>query len=723
MNAQVSIDIDLSSGETAFADGLAALRRGPLQIPDHVDVVEWIEEHCMLSREVSAEPGPVSLYGYQKGLARLMADPLVQDLAVLKSARVGYTQIATFVVGYFVEHEAASVLVAQPTDDDARDFGKSQMDSLFRETTALTSLIRERNLGDALDTWSDRRYRNGATLRLRGAASDDAFRRYTCRITVGDEIDGDAWRNTSTNAQGNKMRLMWERSRTFWNRKRIVGSTPNVRESSLIYPEFLAGTQHRYFVPCPHCGEEQYLQWGGLKTPHGIKWSTDAAGRVTDAWYVCKHCEQRIDEGRKRWMDERGEFRATATPKRPGLVSVHVWAGMSLFPGAAWRVLAQEFLDAQGDPELLQPFVNLVLGEPWDALEGKTVKPEGLAARSKPFASECPDGVVVATCGIDVQSGSEDQEKVDAKPPRLEVQIVGHGRGGESWVLGYWVLDRHEPFTADSRAELDALLQRRFRKADGTEVPVTATAIDTGGGYGDAVKSYAASRTAWNVWAVKGRNNRLGTRSASVWPARVSRAKGSMAGFAHRMIDTQLAKDVLGRRLKIESAGPGFVHFPKSLPDSYFHSLAAEKLVVDKRGNRFWRKRGANTGEAWDTMVYAYAALCGHQASFKLFRDLNLAADRAGISKDPPHDPETGELEPDYAGPDRSAQSARVERIPDERKAQVTTIATPREVDRSKPVDEPKASAAQKPSPVEKRTKRVQRVPRTVTRSNWMSRR
>jgi phage terminase large subunit GpA-like protein len=29
----------------------------------------------------------------------------------------------------------------------------------------------------------------------------------------------------------------------------------------------------RFHVPCPHCGEEQYLKFGDKETPFGFKWS------------------------------------------------------------------------------------------------------------------------------------------------------------------------------------------------------------------------------------------------------------------------------------------------------------------------------------------------------------------------------------------------------------------------------------------------------------------
>lgn len=632
--------LDLSPGRISLAEQLTSLRSGPLQFPPVVNIVDWIETHGRLSKEVSAEPGEVRLYGYQKGMALAMAEPGVRQVTVLKGARIGYSQVSSLVIAYMLGQEGTSVLVAQPTDDDAKDFAKTNLDTLFRDVTPLREIVRTITRSESQDTWSDRIYRNGAVLKIRGAASDDAFRRITTRINVGDEVDADAWRNTTASSQGDKFKLLETRGATFWNSKLIVGSTPLLRDTSLIYREWLLSDQRRYYVPCPYCQEMQYLKWGGKDVAHGIKWSVDEDGRVTDAWYVCEHCETRIDERHKASMDAAGEWRPTAIAKKPGNIGFHCWAGMSLFPKAGWKYLAQEWLEAQGNADLLQPFINLVLGEPFDALQGKVIQAEGLAQRREAYPAEVPDGVVAITAGIDVQSGSENQDV--GSRARLEMSIWGWGRGEESWLISHQVLDEHEPFSPESQKELDEILQRPLLKRDGSKQMIQACAIDIGGGYGTEVKDFCRTRSRRNVWAIKGRNGRLGTRTAAIWPRKPSRKDGN----AWYMIDSQLSKDVWSRRLKTEAPGPGFVHFPMSADEAYFAGLTAEKLVIDKRGNRYWqRKKSSETGEAWDCAVYALAALQGLKIASKAFKDLSLAADRMNLAK----------VAEEYDGPDRSA--------------------------------------------------------------------
>ena len=244
-------------GYDELVEGINTLRETVLQFPEYLTASEWTEKYARLPKETSATAGEVRLYGYQKGLLDAMSDPEISQVTVLKSARVGYTALVGFALGYFLEHESASVLLAQPVEDDAKDWSKSTFLPMMRDIPSLGAIKRTPKKGEATDTWSDWQFKNGSVLRIRGAASDDAFRRYASRVQIGDEIDGDGWRDDVAGSQGDKIKLMRTRGDTFWNSKLIIGSTPLRTQTSRIYREYLKSDQRRYFVPCPHCGEYQ----------------------------------------------------------------------------------------------------------------------------------------------------------------------------------------------------------------------------------------------------------------------------------------------------------------------------------------------------------------------------------------------------------------------------------------------------------------------------------
>ena len=223
---------------------------------------EWAERFGWIPAGTGAESGPVTLYGYQRGLLDAMCDPRIPLVTVMKAARVGYTRCATLALGYHLHYDPTLCAVAQPTIPDAEDFGGSEIAPMLRETPVLAELLRPLRKGEKPDKATFIQLSNGASVRAVGAASDDAFRRYSARFQVADEIDGEGW-TPGAKSQGDKLKLFWTRGETFWNRKQIRGSTPLLEETSRIARLWAQSDQRRYFVPCPHCGEKQVLDWGG----------------------------------------------------------------------------------------------------------------------------------------------------------------------------------------------------------------------------------------------------------------------------------------------------------------------------------------------------------------------------------------------------------------------------------------------------------------------------
>lgn len=690
--------LDLAEGLDAFHAAMDDLRDTALQEPPFMDPVEWVEDSIEI--QTGFRKGPMQMTGFQRPVALAALDPATDQITVLKGVQVGWSTFMKAMLFYGVSYLALSIIVTQPTDGDAEGYYKDQIEPHFAEKF-FVGIRRSPKRGEASDTWDEHRFTNGGRLYLRGAASDDAFRRISAQWQMADEADAEGWQSKSdSRAQGDKLALYRDRGTAFANSVLWVGSTPLQRHSSLVYREWLKSSQERLHVTCPHCRTLQYLKWGSDKTSYGFRWKTDQNGVVTEAWYQCegdKGC--RIDEHDKEEMVEAGEYIATAIPNRPGHRGFHWPAWHSMSPGAAWTKLAQQWLEAQGNIDELKRFINNVMAEPWDDLGGESLDADSVQAQQVPYPAEVPDDVVVLLMGVDTQSNKEGlKDGIADQIASREVSVVGFNSKKMLRVIGHWVVEG-EPGDPSADARLDEIRRRPYLKRDGTVMRVQAEADDMGGHFGDQVKAYAAARRKENVWAVKGRNVTLGARSASVWPKKVSRA--ARGGSQWYMIDTQLSKDAVGRMLLVR--GPGGPMFPMSLPPDYFDGLAAEKLVIDKKGNRYWKRKGKNTGEQWDCLVYAYAALCGLQASFAKWRDLNVAARNAGIPPLPPHDPETGELlDAPYTGPDRSVPAAAAEPVTE-------AASSPTEDARkAEPV------AAQKPAGAKKRKNRVMKVIRSM---------
>lgn len=603
-----------------FSGELTA-RRSDIRPPLPLSLSQWANTYAVLSKETSAQTGRFRSFGYQDGMMDAITDPHVTQVSVMKSARVGYTKILDHVVGYYLQHDPSPILVVQPRVEDAEDYSKTEIAPMLRDTPVLAAITGDSKAKDSNQTILKKQFLNGANLTLVGANSPGGFRRITCRIILFDEVDG--YPSGGAGTEGDQIALGIKRSETFWNRKIVLGSTPTVKGVSRIEKAFAESDQRHFYVPCPHCGEYQVLEWGGPDTPYGIKWDKDENGEglPETAFYVCRHHGCVIHHNDKAGMVKRGEWWA----HRPftGHAGFHIWAGYSLFPNAAWKYLVAEWLRVKDDPLMRQTFINLVLGEVYEDRGEKALSERKLTERGEVWPAEVPDGVAVLVAGVDTQDG------------RFEIEVVGWGLNEESWSVAFDVIEG-DLETDEPWLRLDAYLKQIWRRADGRGFSIMATCMDSGGHHTQKVYEFAKARLGRRVWAIKGESARGGKRSP-VWPAKAPSAR-NRSQFRPVIIGVNAAKDAIRARLHIEPPEPGqasagYMHFPADRDLGYFSQLLAERSVVKVSGGqryRVWEQLPGRANEALDCRVYAYAALCG-----LLHMGFRLNAFAASIAENP----------------------------------------------------------------------------------------
>ena len=502
-------------------------------------------------------------------------DPEVEQISIMKSARVGYTKTIDAAIGYHAHQDPCPILVCQPTIDDAKGYSKDEVAPMFRDVPVLQGLLSE-GYRDSDNTMLKKMF-PGGSLTLVGANSARGFRRLTARVVLFDEVDGYP---EAAGDEGDQITLGRRRSDTFWNRKIAHGSTPTVAGISRIEALFGESDQRRYYVPCPHCHQYQVLVWGNMKWPEG---------RPDEAYYECAHCREPIDHQFKRWMVERGEWRAEA--EFNGHAGFHIWAAYSYSPNAAWGKLAREWLAAQKNREALKTFVNTILGEPWTE-QGETVDATEIHNRREFYKAPVPNGSIL-TAGVDVQDD------------RLELEIVAWGEGEESWSVDYIRL-YGDPSRAELWRQLRDVLGRTWSRVDGQQLDVRLVAIDSGGHFTDEV--YAFSRANGVRWIVPIKGASEPGKAIAAFPRTLNSKRVYLTQVG---VDT--AKELIYRRLKIDEPGPGFCHFPmgQAYDEEYFAQLTAEKAITKYRNGRprvEWVKQRARN-EALDCRVYALAAV------------------------------------------------------------------------------------------------------------------
>jgi phage terminase large subunit GpA-like protein len=575
--------------------------------PPELLISEWAERYGVLAAESSSEPGRWTAIPYQIAMMDACCHPEIERITVKKSARIGYTKIVGHLIGYHVHQDPCSILVVLPTIDDAEGWSKEELTPTVEQTDVLRELIAPMKARSTGNTILRKSY-PGGIIHAVGANSARGFRRITVRIVIFDETDGYP---PSAGSEGDQEKLGETRAATAWNRKIIKGSTPTDEDGSRIDRSWKESSQGHYVLTCPACGGEHIRRLLPPDKPiiiRGESMPVSALDMETAHW-ICPACSHQIPHRKHRsmiaagwWKGEDWEWRHGTgfelLPTFRGHIGFHLWAGYGYSPHATPRKLIDEYLQVRDDPELHKTFVNTVLGETWSE-PGEQLDADVLAARAEKYPAEVPDGVVWIDAGVDVQGD------------RLELEVVGWGAGEESWSLDYQVLIG-DPAQDDVWRDLEDVWESgRWARADGTQIRLSAMAIDSGY-LPRRVYRFCAKLKAEHVYPIKGRAGAYPVIEDRTLRVR-RRAKRARGGAAPELVGVDEAKTILFRRLRgIIAPGPGFCHFPEGRPLEWYRQLTAAKLVTRyQRGGRVIREwlKSYIADEALDCRNYAYAAL------------------------------------------------------------------------------------------------------------------
>lgn len=581
--------------------------------PSRMRVSEWADKYRILP-ETSAMPGPwrTNRTPYLRKLMDCASDPRIRRLTLIKPAQIGFSEMLLNVMGYFMDQDPTTILMVQISSGEAKKFSKERVQPMIETVPTIAARMGTTRSGKRDDTMESKRF-TGGHLGIVGANAPSQLRSRARRILLNDEIDGYP---ASAGEEGDPRDLARKRQTTYGDRAfEMQGSTPTIKDLSNVEADVDASDEvWEYWVPCPHCHKHQRLAWERIEWPKrkadgeplsGEVEHGDEYHSVEDAKYRCAHCEKLIDESRKLWMirdEEAGgtaEWRAEIPHPSPRTIGVRFNGLYS--PFLRWATVAREFLESLGNREKLQVWVNTRLGETWDE-GGTSINPNALLERLEDYESDpLPKGVLLITAGVDVQAD------------RLEMEIVGWGKDGESWSLEYFRIDG-DPSGRRVWQDLDRVLMRRWKHPLGPTLRIGATCIDSGY-MTQVVMSYAKDRREFKVWAVKGipgfgkpimGRPASNTRSrVPLYPVGVDTGKTTV--YAHLSLEKDDDWDG-------ESPLPGYWHFPNRQPydEVFFRQMTAEKVkTVQTPGNRpkrVWVVKAGRRSEVLDCRNYALAA-------------------------------------------------------------------------------------------------------------------
>ena len=598
--------MDLSEIQRAARNGLRLF-----EAVEPMRLSEWASANFYLSAESSYVEGAWRAYPFQTAMLDAIGNDAIREVTICKSARVGYTKMILAAIGYFAEHKRRNQGIWQPTDDDSDEFCKTELEPMFRDVPAMERVFPHYIAKDKKNTLRQKSFL-GCMLHLRGGKAAKNYRRLSLDVAYIDEIDGF---DLDVEMEGSPVALAAKRIEGATFPKLVIGSTPKLKHLSMIEArEQQSALRFRFHVPCPHCGAEHELTWGGPSEPHGMKWTGKDPESVRQ---LCPSCGVLYSQAeflsaydRGRWVAFGGEwigadgrlFNRDGEPIAwPSSVGFSIWTAYS--PQTTWAQIVREFLEAsykakKGDKSELKTFVNTTLGESWEE-ELERADESALKKRAEDYpVRTVPRGGLVNVAGVDVQDN------------RFEVVVWAIGRGEEMWAVDYTVLDA-DPADERDWEKLDAYLQTKFDHAAGGRLGIEAVAIDTGGHFTHQAYNFARLRAGRRVFAVKGESRPGQPIKGRASPQDVNfRGAVIKRGVKLWHVGTDTAKDLFFGRLKVGRPGPGFVHFSKHLPDGFFEQITAEARVIQRtaRGESYlWVKQSARN-EALDCTVYALFA-------------------------------------------------------------------------------------------------------------------
>ncbi len=551
--------------------------------PPVLKISEWADRYRRLSPEASAEPGQwnTGRAPYQKEIMNAVNDNECGEVIIMSSAQVGKTEIILNILGYFIDYDPAPIMVVQPTLEMAQTFSKDRLAPMIRDTPVLKSKVREARSKISENTILHKKF-PGGHITIVGANSAAGLASRPIRILLCDEVDRYP---TSAGAEGSPVELAEKRTNTFWNRKKIKVSTPTIKNVSKIESEYEKSSMEEWCLPCPCCGEYQPLKWRQIK--------------FEDITMECKYCGERFTE--VEWKSGEGKYIAGNNNKKVRGFHLNELAS----PWKHWDEIINDFKKAKdnskkmGSQEPLQVWINTALGETWEE-RGESVNENSILRRREDFDSELPKGVLILTAGVDVQKD------------RFEIEVVGWGRGYESWGIKYEKLfcDMTKQSAWDT---LEEYLQKEYYFADGTGLLAACTFIDTGGLYTTDTYKFLKNmnRKQRNIFGIKGMG---GMGLPLLYKSSVNNSE-KVKIF---ILGVDSGKEMIMSRLGIKEPASGYCHFPKSVEkgydEEYFKGLTSEQRVIKnkKNGGRelIWVKKSNSVrNEPLDIRNYATAAV------------------------------------------------------------------------------------------------------------------
>lgn len=542
---------------------------------ERVPVSKWAEANRVLP-DSNSIPGPWrnSVTPYLVEIMDAFSDEMVEEIIFVKPTQVGGTSAMENMLASAIAQDPAPAMCVYPSDDLAERTVESKLDPMIKSCKALAAKYRVNDSKKLALKFAD------MTVWLTGANSPADLASTNIRYLFMDEVDKFPG---ASKKEADPVSLAKERTKTFFNRKIFMASTPTLKTGHIWKAKEAADVEKHYFVPCPHCGAFIELKFAQIKWPSKED-VPESADRAEMATYVCQECGCVITDQDKGKMLAAGRWKPvrqnTQHPK-----SVAFWMNTLYSPFTRFSDIAREFMRSKDDPELLHNFANSWLAEPWEDTKLKTNAEMVMERQTETPEWALPPWTKLVTGGIDVQENCL-YWTIRAWGDYMTSQNVSHGQ-------------------ALSMGEVERIMNTELIMPNGEKVLVNLALIDSGD-QTDDIYDFCIRNSDW-VLPCKGTTTMLSHYRLST----INKAGSRANGMTLVLVDGGKYKDMIAARMRKKN-GTGAWMVYQGCDLDYAEQVTAEHKVTERIGGKEVQKWVPKTTHAdnhyLDCEVYAAAA-------------------------------------------------------------------------------------------------------------------
>lgn len=394
-------------------------------------ILDWAEANVVLSTEESGDlPGPYSAASNPLPtlLWEIYESGEYDEAWFKKSSQSGVTLSVLVLIAWYTAFVRRNWMYVLDSREEMKKVSKARLQPLLRATKVVQGVMQAGE--DAFTNLT--LFFRGFVGYMAGAQSSGALANKSIGLGVCDELD--TYVEENEKAESHAAYQLLDRLKKQANGFFIGLSKPRNFED-ITNQEYLIGTRHKCFVPCPHCGEYQDLIWERVIYQHckDAQGVIDLERVVNETFYQCVACDQPIYDHHKPWMIERREWRRTNYGQDkwkpvPRKFSCELTDLYSTFPKASLGILAKEWVEAQTSIDKIKRFKRGRLALPWEERRA-SVKDSDLQALVAGYEQgHCPEVPDVVTACADRQADVFKCVKVAWKPGTID----------QGWIVDYY---------------------------------------------------------------------------------------------------------------------------------------------------------------------------------------------------------------------------------------------------------------------------------------------